>query len=142
MAFNIIQKNKDENPQKQGLGISLASNNGEIFSSTYTTKDTIKERLLNWFNTENYERVMNISPVVGGSIMSYVFENISSNTLELIDQYIRSRMSEYFPQIEVTDLEIRSSPDYKKIQIIISYNILNTGISDSLVLNPTLPENE
>jgi phage baseplate assembly protein W len=112
------------------VGVSIPFNAPATFYSTYTTKDAIKNNLLNFFLTDQFERYLN--PNFGASLRSFIFEQITNGTLEGLEEYIQSQISSYFPNVIILSIDILSNPDYNEITVTIKYNIKDTGITDQL----------
>jgi hypothetical protein len=112
------------------VGVSIPFNAPATFYSTYTTKDAIKNNLLNFFLTDQFERYLN--PNFGAGLRSFIFEQITNGTLEGLEEYIQSQISSYFPNVIILSIDILSNPDYNEITVTIKYNIKDTGITDQL----------
>ena len=101
-----------------------------VFYPTYTTKDAIKTNLIDFFLTEPGERYLN--PTYGGGLRSFIFEQISSDTLGALQEDIQSKLNTYFPNVRVYNLEVLQDPDYNTITVSIKYNVVDTAISDEI----------
>ena len=112
------------------VGVSIPFNAPGVFYPTYTTKDAIKNNLIDFFLTEPGERYLN--PTYGGGLRSFIFEQISSDTLESLQEDIQSKIGTYFPNVRVSNLEVLQDPDYNNITVSISYNVVDTAISDEI----------
>lgn len=123
----------DQTPAK-AVGISIPFKSTSVFTSTYTTKDAIRNNLINFILTESGERVF--QPNIGGGIRSYIFEQITTSTLEDIQQYIQSTIERYFPNVQ-GELTVVTEPDYSTVFITFTYTILNTGINDTIQISVT-----
>lgn len=112
------------------VGVGLPFNAPAVFSSTYTTKDAIKYNLLNFFLTNQPERYLN--PTFGASLRSFIFQQIAENNISALKQDIQSQLTTYFPNVMVAKLDITSQPDLYQVNVALTYNIINTGISDNI----------
>mgnify|MGYP003322990469 CR=1 FL=1 len=112
------------------VGVSIPFNAPNVFSSTYTTKDAIRNNLLNFFLTNQGERYLN--PNFGSNLRSKLFEQIEQQNINGLQQNIQDLISRYFSNINVTSLQVNSSPDRNSINIELYYDIPNTNISDKL----------
>ena len=119
----------DLNPGK-AVGISLPFNNPGVFKSTYTTKDAIKNNLINFFLTNQPERYLN--PTYGASLRSFIFQQITEGNSEYLKQDIQQQLGTYFPNVIIASLNINSLPEYNQISVELTYNVANTGISDEI----------
>ena len=116
-----------------GVGIGLPFNGPTGINSTYTTKDAIKANLLNFILTGKRERVMN--PGFGSGIRDVIFEQITDERIDQIENLIYGGVELYFPQVKINDLTIDLSPDTKTITIYLKYSVINTNIEDELQIN-------
>ena len=112
------------------VGVSIPFNSPAVFYSTYTTKDAIKNNLINYFLTDTTERYLN--PNFGANLRSFIFEQITTNNLEGLKEYVQSQISTYFPSVIILSLNILSTPDYNEVTIDLKYNIKDTGITDQI----------
>ena len=117
------------------VGLSLPFNAPTTFTSTYTTQDAIRNNLINYFLTNKKERYLNND--FGGNLREYLFEQISSNTLNFIESDIQNLINRYFPNVKVSKINIDQYPDNNEIQIQIYYSIVDTGITDQIQITFT-----
>jgi len=112
------------------VGVALPFNGDAVFKSTYTTKDAIKNNLINFFLTNQPERYLN--PTFGASLRSFIFQQISEGNLDGLKQNIQRQLSTFFPNVVVASLNIDSLPDVNQINVELTYNVIDTGISDNI----------
>jgi phage baseplate assembly protein W len=118
----------------KAVGVSLPFNGNAVFKPTYTTKEAIKTNLINFLLTGQGERVFN--PGFGAGLRKFVFQQISTQGVSEIENYILSVIEKYFPNIQGV-VQIQSTPDRNTILITITYSIVNTGINDTAQINLT-----
>lgn len=133
MAYNIININPLDLQPSKGVGIKIPFDGPTGLNITYTTKEATKSNILNFLLTGKRERIMN--PIFGAGIREQLFEQITSNTIENIEDIIKFGLNDYFPQIRLNNLTVNSSPDQNLIQIYFSYSIRNTNIQDEIIIN-------
>ena len=133
MAYNIININPLDLQPSKGVGIKVPFDGPTGLNITYTTKEAVKSNILNFFLTGKRERIMN--PNFGAGIREQLFEQITNNTAENIEDIITFGLNDYFPQIQLTNLNVNASPDQNLIQIYFSYSIRNTNIQDEITIN-------
>lgn len=132
MAFTPQQINPVDLNPSIAVGVDLPLNGPAVFKSNFTTKDAIKNNLINFFLTEPGERPLN--PGFGGGIRSFVFEQISSSNLVALKKNIESKLEFYFPRVAVDSLDVLRNDDNNEITIQLKYSVVNTNINGDLTL--------
>ena len=133
MAYNIININPLDLQPSKGVGIKVPFDGPTGLNITYTTKEAVKSNILNFFLTGKRERIMN--PNMGAGIREQLFEQITNNTADNLEDIIAFGLGDYFPQIQLTNLSVNASPDQNLIQIYFSYSIKNTNMQDEITIN-------
>ncbi len=83
-----------------GVGIALPFNGPTGINTTFTTKDAIKSNLLNFILTGKRERIMN--PNFGSGVRDLLFEPITENITDQIENLIYGGVETFFPQVQIT----------------------------------------
>ena len=133
MAYNIVNISPLDLQPSRGVGIKVPFDGPTGLNITYTTKDAIKSNILNFFLTGKRERIMN--PNFGAGIREQLFEQITNNTVENVEDIIAFGLNDYFPQVQLTNLNVSAAPDQNLMQIYFSYSIKNTNIQDEITIN-------
>lgn len=133
MAYNVININPLDLQPSKGVGIKVPFDGPTGLNITYTTKEAVKSNILNFFLTGKRERIMN--PNMGAGIREQLFEQITNNTAENLEDIITFGLNDYFPQIQLTSLNVNATPDQNLIQIYFSYSIRNTNMQDEITIN-------
>jgi len=133
MAFGAIQKFPIDTKPGIAVGVSVPFNAPSVFNSTYTTKDSIKNNLINFFLTNKNERYFN--PLFGGDLRNFIFEQISTDNLDTLKQNIQTQTSLHFSNIIINSLDIFAVPDSNQIIVELYYSIKNTNLTDELQLS-------
>lgn len=115
------------------VGVSLPFNSPGVFTSTYTTKDAVRNNLVNYFLTNKNEIYLN--PNFGGDLRAFIFEQISSGNIEGLKQNIQQQLGSFFPNVVVASLNIFTSPDDNEITVELKYNVIDTGITDQIQIS-------
>jgi phage baseplate assembly protein W len=118
-----------------GVGVSLPFNAPSCFSSTYTSSQAIKNNLINWFLTNKGERPLN--PDFGGDLRKFIFEQLSTGTLDGVEDVIQSQLDTYFPGVIVDELSVTQDQSIQAINIALTYTLQGTGITDNLQIQLT-----
>jgi phage baseplate assembly protein W len=133
MAFGAKQIFPNDLKPRTAIGVDLPFNGPGIFILNYTTKDAIKNNLINYFLTNPGERPAN--PTFGAGLRKYIFTQIDTGNLDFIQEDIQQKLGKNFPNITVDSVEVLAQEDYNIINVVIKYSIINTGINDELQIN-------
>jgi len=115
-----------------GVGIGLPFNSPAVFNSTYTTQESIKNNLINWFLTNKGERYLD--PLFGGNLRTFIFQQINDGNNDYLKEDIQNQIYQYFPNVIIGSLNIDSYPDINQIIVILKYTIKDTGLKDTIQL--------
>jgi phage baseplate assembly protein W len=130
MAIIVQNRFPNDSVDRTAIGVDLPFNAPAVFRSNYLTRNAIKNNLINFFLTNQNERYLN--PTFGGNLRAFVFQQISDGNLESLKEDIQSQLKLYFPNVVVGSLDIDSIPDAQQVNIILKYNIIDTGLTDTL----------
>ena len=130
MAFGAKKIFPIDTKPGTGVGVAIPFNAPGVFKTTYTTKEAVKNNLINFFLTNQNERYLN--PTFGGNLRAFVFQQISEGNIESLKEDIQSQLTLYFPNVVVGSLDVDSIPDAQQVNIILKYNIIDTGLTDTL----------
>lgn len=133
MAYGLKQISPLDLKPSTAIGVKIPFDAENVFSSVYTTKDQLKYNIINYLLSDPRERVFN--PTFGAGLRARLFEQIDSQTFDDIKQSIRTQMESYFPQIEITTLDIVPNPDYNSVNIKFSYRLLRSNENDSIIVS-------
>jgi hypothetical protein len=115
------------------VGVSIPFNAPAVFTSTYTTKDAIRNNLVNYFLTNPTE--IYLVPNFGAGLRSFIFEQVTAGNLDGLKQTIQQQLGTLFPNVIVASLNIFTSPDDNEITIELKYNVADTGITDQIQIS-------
>jgi phage baseplate assembly protein W len=130
MAFGAKKIYPIDQRPGTAVGVSIPFNAPNVFFSTYTTKDAIRNNLLNFFLTNTNERYLN--PNFGSNLRSKLFEQIEQQNLSGLQQAIQDSIARYFSNISVEQLDITPVYDSNEVFANITYSIIDTGIVDNI----------
>jgi phage baseplate assembly protein W len=130
MAFGAQKIFPIDTKPGTAVGVALPFNAPGVFYSAYTTKDAIKNNLINFFLTEPSERYL--SPTFGSGLRAFIFEQITIGNLDGLKENIQSQLSRFFPNVLVASLDIFQDPDINTITVSLTYNVIDTAISDEI----------
>jgi phage baseplate assembly protein W len=130
MAFNPQQIYPIDLNASKAVGVDIPFNGNAVFKSNYLTKDAIKNNLINFFLTNPGERYLN--PTFGGGLRAFIFEQITNDNLNFLREDINSKLTNYFPNVQVDDLTVTGQVDTNQITVTLQYSVINTNIADNL----------
>ena len=135
MAFGAIQQFPNDTRPRVGIGVNIPFNEGGVFTPNYTTADSIKNNLINYFLTNPGERPGN--PTFGGGLRAFIFSSISDDNLDFLQEDVSQKIASQFPNVNVKNLEVLANTDNNEVVVQIYYTVVNTSIEGELVLNFT-----
>jgi phage baseplate assembly protein W len=135
MAFGAKKIFPLDTKPSVGVGVALPFNAPGVFRTTYTTQESIKYNLINFFLTNQPERYLN--PLFGGNLRKFVFEQITTGNLGLLKQDIQESLNLYFPNVIVEALNILPDTDNNQVDVVLKYSIQDTGINDTIEIQLT-----
>lgn len=133
MAFNPRIIPATDFQPNVGVGVNLPFSNPQCFTSTFTSQDALKNNIINYFLTEPGERPDN--PLFGGGLRSFLFEQITNNTLDGIEDHISSKLESQFPSVKLERIDILRNENTNSITVVIKYSIPQQGVSNELEIN-------
>ena len=133
MPFDAQQIYPIDFNDSAAVGVDIPFTSPGVFKSNYTTKNAIKNNLINYFLTNQGERPLN--PSFGGGLRAFVFEQIASDNLDFLKERISSDLETFFPNVFIGNLEITKQEDFNVITVILKYNVINTNINDTLEID-------
>ena len=133
MAFGAVRQFPNDLRPSIGIGVDLPFSNGNGFTPNYTTAESIRYNLVNYFLTNPGERLGN--PSFGGGLRSYIFSQIDAENLDFLREDVQTKIATEFPNILVRQLEVLANPDNNEVAVAIFYAIIDTNIEDEVTLN-------
>jgi len=133
MAFGAQRQFPNDLRPRVGIGVNLPFSEGGVFTSNYTTQEAIKYNLINYFLTNPGERPGN--PTFGGGLRRFIFEQITNNTIDFLQEDIQTKVKEEFPSVNLQNIEVLRDPDGNSITVSIFYYVEDTNIEDEINLN-------
>ena len=133
MAYIVRNVDVLDTKPSTGIGITVPFDGPSGINTTFTTKDTIKSNLLNFILTGKRERVFN--PSFGSGVRELLFQPITEDLIDQVDNLIRGGVESYFPTVDIRELDVTLQPNSKTITIYLNYSIINTNIEDELQIN-------
>jgi|TARA_R110001592_G_scaffold187886_5_gene432831 phage baseplate assembly protein W len=133
MAFGAKQISPIDFEKSVAVGVNLPFSAAAVFKSNYTTKESIKYNLINYFLTNPGERPLN--PNFGAGLRAFIFEQITSGNTDYLKNEIESKLTLFFNNITIQNLDILKQEDNNNITVFLTYSINNTGETDTINLD-------
>ena len=133
MPFEIQQVNPLDQQPSVGVGVGLPFSSTSVFNTTYSTQDALKSNLVNYFLTGTSERFLN--PNLGAGLRALLFDQITEDKKEEIKTVIRSGIAQWFPNVNVIQIQVQEDIDSHTVTISLKYSVAFTNIQDQLSIN-------
>ena len=130
MARIIQSKFPIDLQPSRAVGFGFPLNGDAVFVPTFFTRDQIKANMINYLLTNKGERVFR--PNFGADLRNLLFEQILDVTSDDLKANIQSDISQFFPNVEVVEIEFNNQPDENTVNFTLKYRIVNFGIEDSV----------
>jgi phage baseplate assembly protein W len=130
MAIIVQNRFPIDSIDRKAVGVDIPFNAPGVFKSNYTTREAVKNNLLNFFSTDQGERVFN--PFFGSGLKRLIFENMDSLTSDYIKKILSDEISQYFPFVGIAQLYVNLNEDFNTVNITIKYQVTNFGIQDEI----------
>ena len=135
MAFGAQQIFPIDFNKSAAVGVDIPFSAPGVFKPNYTTAAAIKNNLINYFLTNPGERPLN--PTFGGGLRAFIFQQITTDNLDFLEERIASDLSKFFNNIQIGNLEILRQEDTNTITVSLTYSVINTNINDTLQIDFT-----
>ena len=104
MAFGAVQQFPNDTIPDRGIGVNLPFSEGGVFTPNYTTAESIKNNLINYFLTNPGERPGN--PSFGGGLREFIFQQISSENIDYLIEDVSRKIATEFPNVILEELNV------------------------------------
>jgi len=133
MAYGLKNINVLDLRPSTGVGVQLPFSTPGVFQTVYTTKEQLKYNIINFLLTNPRERIFNSG--FGAGIRQVLFQQITADTLDILENQIKTGITQYFPNVLITQLTFGGNLQENEIVINFSYLVNNTGQSDNIIIN-------
>jgi len=130
MPFNPQFINPIDLNPNLGVGVNLPFSGPSVFTSNYLTSQAIKNNLINYFLTNPGEIPLN--PTFGGGLRTFIFQQISENSLDGLKENVSLKLETYFPNVIINSLDVLKKDDENSVIVQLKYSIANSNINDNL----------
>jgi phage baseplate assembly protein W len=130
MAIIVQNRFPNDSVDRRAIGVDLPFNAPAVFKSNYLTRNAIKNNIINFFSTDQGERVFN--PFFGSGLQRVLFENSTNLTENFIQKLVGDELNQYFPFVGVQQINVKVNNDENSINIVVKYQVTNFGIQDEI----------
>jgi len=130
MARILQNRYPIDSTERKAVGFGFPMNGPAVFVPTFTTREQTKSNLINYLLTNKGERVFN--PMFGANLRNLLFENVQDRTTDELQERIQNDIKNYFPQIDIKEIEFNNQPDRNTINFTLTYTIRNFGVEDNI----------
>lgn len=130
MAIIVQNRFPVDGVDRKAIGVDIPFNAPAVFQSNYLTRNAVKNNLMNFFSTDQGERVFN--PFFGSGLRKLLFENIDTLTIDFIGKIIKDEINQYFPFVGIQKIDVVPNEDTNTIVITVKYQVTNFGIQDEI----------
>jgi len=103
-----------------GIFFPFTESETEFIKQTTTTNDEIRSSLTHLLLTNKGERYY--KPDFGTNLRNFIFNPNDSTTYDAMKEEVKTAVTKYFPQLQITDIIINTIPDNeKKVNLQIKY---------------------
>lgn len=108
-----------------GIDLPMITDGGGVFSLNYLTMDQAVANAKNLLLTNEGERVM--QPEFGCNLRKTLFENLTEETLEVLDERIRTTFGYWLPYIFIKELQLTPDEDYYRLNIKLTIGLVGNN---------------
>ncbi len=130
MARIIASRNPIDLQPSRADGFGFPLDGDAVFIPTFTTREQTKANMLNYLLTNKGERVFR--PNFGADLRNLLFENILDVTNEDLKSTIQNDIIQFFPSVEIKEIQFNNEPDENTVNFTLTYQIVNFGVEDEI----------
>lgn len=132
MAYGLKKISPLDLKPSTAIGVKVPFSAKNVFTSVYTTKEQTKYNLINFLLTDRRETPM--VPNFGAGIRSLLFEQITDDSMERMEAYIRSSVEANFPNVILSDFNIEPNQNESYVVINFGYVLRNSNQEDEITI--------
>jgi len=132
MAYGLKKISPLDVKPSTAIGVKIPCALPILFTSVYTTKEQTKYNLINFLLTDRRETPMVAN--FGAGIRSLLFEQITPDSIDRMEAYIRSSVEANFPNIIISNLNIEPKPNESYVVINFGYVLSNSNQEDEITI--------
>ena len=118
--------------RNKAIGVQLPLGGDPLFKLSYTTEEQAISNLKNLLLTRKGERPF--QPLFGSDIYSLLFEQISENINNELEDSLRNDIKFWLPYIIVDDVNVDSKEDLNRVDISLRVRVTETGANTQITI--------
>jgi hypothetical protein len=132
MAYGLKKISPLDIRPSTAIGVKIPFSAKNVFTSVYTTKEQTKYNLINFLLTDTRETPL--VPNFGAGLRSQLFEQITDDSMDRLEAYIRSSVEANFPNVIISRLDVEPEEDKSYMVINFSYVLRNSDQEDEITI--------
>ena len=131
-----VRKEYTRNPldlkKNKAIGVQLPLGGSPLFKLSYTTEEQAISNLKNLLLTRKGERPF--QPLFGSDIYSILFEQISENINNELEDTLRDDIKFWLPYIVVDSIVVNAKNDYNRVNINLVVRVTENGANTNITV--------
>jgi len=131
-----VRKEYTRNPldlkKNKAIGVQLPLGGSPLFKLSYTTEEQAISNLKNLLLTRKGERPF--QPLFGSDIYSILFEQISENINNELEDTLRDDIKFWLPYIVVDSIVVNAENDYNRVNINLVVRVTENGANTNITV--------
>lgn len=131
-----VRKEYTRNPldlkKNKAIGVQLPLGGSPLFKLSYTTEEQAISNLKNLLLTRKGERPF--QPLFGSDIYSLLFEQISENINNELEDTLRDDIKFWLPYIVVDSIVVNAENDYNRVNINLVVRVTENGANTNITV--------
>jgi len=131
-----VRKEYTRNPldlkKNKAIGVQLPLGGSPLFKLSYTTEEQAISNLKNLLLTRKGERPF--QPLFGSDIYSILFEQITENINNELEDNLRDDIKFWLPYIVVDSIVVNAENDYNRVNINLVVRVTENGANTNITV--------
>jgi len=132
MAYGLKKISPLDLRPSTAIGVKIPFSAQNVFTSVYTTKEQTRYNLINFLLTDRRETPMVAN--FGAGLRSLLFEQITDDSMDRMEAYIRSSVEANFPNVIISNFSIEPNQDESYVVINFGYVLRNSNQEDEITI--------
>ena len=125
--FNPLDLKKNK-----AIVVKLPLGGDPIFAQSYTTEEQAISNLKNLVLTRKGERPF--QPLFGTDVYSLLFEQITADTSQRLEQGLSDDINFWLPYIIVDNVSVNQNEDMNSVSISLNFRVTENGANENIII--------